>query len=240
VQRPRFHIFDDYPNVVSGISTRNDGQMRDHRWALRDSNAARFLQRFDGDIAGAVFANQVHGARVHFVADTQNQFIESVDGLVTNEKGIYLCIVSADCLPLVFYEPTERIVGVAHAGYKGLLGGMASNMVESITAHGGQAVDTRVVIGPGIGGCCYDVSRERMDLFSQAFPGFKDMYEERGGELFLDIKSVVKQQLLASGVKAENIEDLEICTRDHMHEFYSYRGDSRETFGVFMTFIGCV
>ncbi len=240
MQLPRFHLFLDHPNVVSGISTRSDGPIRDHKRELRANNAARFLGEFDVNIAQAVFAKQVHGGMVHFVADTQNQFIENVDGLITNRKGIYLCIVSADCLPLVFYEPAAQMVGIAHAGYKGLLSGIASNMVKSMTSHGGGGANLRVLIGPGIGACCYNVPKERIDMFSQAFPSFSDTYEERGDECFLDIKSIAKQQLLACDVREEHIEDLELCTRDNMDEFHSYRGDSRETFGEFMTFIGRV
>src|ERR1044071_1791514 len=111
--------------------------------------------------------NQVHG-NVVCVAQPGNQ---TGDALVTNEKGLTLAIGAADCYPLLFHDPKNKIIGAAHAGWKGTLACIAKNTIEAMEKLGAERKEIRVAIGPGISGKNYEVSEEVIEKFrAEGFP----------------------------------------------------------------------
>ena len=90
--------------------------------------------------------------------DRRETAIQAKDGFITNEKGIVLCAQFADCVPLFFYDPVKRVVGLAHAGWKGTVLNISMATISLMThTFGSQASDIRAAIGPSIGACCYEV-----------------------------------------------------------------------------------
>ena len=116
-----------------------------------------------------VLMKQVHGNKVTLIQNADCEVIHNVDGILTKKRGIMLGVVTADCLPVTFYEAKKQIVGVLHAGYKGMLKGIFLKTVLAIERFGGARNNVFAKIGPSIGECCYDVPRERVDKFEQKF-----------------------------------------------------------------------
>ena len=222
--------------VIQGISTRYFGVIKKRKDVFVE-NFKKFLQKLEIDYADTVVAGLVHGKEVAIINDTSIRRIEGVDGLITQKKNIFLWIGTADCLPIVFYDKKQEIVGIAHAGYKGILAGIIEEMIEKFVELGSDANDLQIGVGPGIGSCCYNVPKERIDQFIEQF-GNEGFYQERNGEYFLDLDAVVRLILRKNNILKENIEISDLCTKDHQDKFYSHRGTNQTIHDDFVTIVG--
>ncbi len=174
-----------------------------------------------GRLAGAVglapdriVANQqVHGNVVLRVSKAQ-QSEGCADGLVTDAAGLALVARGADCLPVLMWRTDGSAVAAAHAGWRGIVGGIIGATVASLGDPGGLAV----AIGPGIGPCCYPVSDDVRDTFADQF----------GAETVVgsavDLGRATRIALERAGVSPAAIADRLACTAcDPLGRFYSYR-----------------
>lgn len=232
-----FPFFSQFPEIIHGISTRQFGAIK-RRGKIQLKNLEKFAGAISADINTLVFMNQVHGNHVEVVQKRHKQVFANCDGLVTRQKNVYLGVVTADCMPIVFYDPMEKVIGVAHAGYKGLLGGIVQEVVASMQGLGSNAREIRVGIGPSIGVCCYSVTGSRVENFENKYSFLGNYYQKRGNNLFLNLKKVAQQILKRSGIGKGQIETLSYCTSCNNDRFYSYRKDSAKTYGEFVTLVG--
>ncbi len=186
-----------------------------------------------------VGVKQIHGTKV-VIADSSVDplLLEDADGLVTNIPGRTLGIKTADCAPLLFVDPIEKVIGAAHAGWKGTLGGIAGEAMRAMGSLGANPKNIFVWIGPHISACCYAVSAERAALFQTQFGKHSGIVKEETAGWFLDIGEANAAALLEAGIPAENIDSSEECTSCHVDRYYSYRKESKETYGEMLSFIG--
>jgi polyphenol oxidase len=197
----RFNIFSEYKNIAHAVSTRDFGSMKNTDNTLNKENLKKFLT-FLNLSSNAVAMNQVHGGNVAVIDDNSGSLIENTDGLVTSQKNVPLCVVTADCLPLIFYDPEKMAVGVAHAGRRGLAAGVISQTIEKfITKFNSNPKKILVGIGPGIEKKCYEVDGE-----------------------FVDIRAMATADLIEKDIEEKNIENIDICTKCDTDNFFSYRG----------------
>lgn len=196
-----FKHLSKFENIRHGISTREAGSMKNEDNSPNRTNLDTFLRSLDLP-NNAVCMEQVHEGNVGIVGDSEIPLIQNTDGLITNERRFAICVLTADCLPLLFYDSKKHVIGVAHGGRKGLTKGIIKNMLRKFkTDFKSNPKDILVGIGPGIEKKCYEVEGE-----------------------FLDIRKIANDQLLNEGILAENIENVNHCTRCRIDEFYSYRG----------------
>jgi polyphenol oxidase len=231
-----FQLFKQFPEIIILTSTRVDGDMLEGGY-FSHSRVSQFVSKYVQDIDIKVMG-QVHGNNVEVVSDKSKNKVSNTDGMLTRDNKVLIGIITADCLPIIFYDPKERIIGVAHAGYKGILAGIIDNIIETFEKLGSKPENIYVGIGPAIGVCCYEIKEDVASLFRKKFPEFKNMIQEINGKLFLDLKITARQILLSHGTLENNIDILPICTKDSIADFFSYRGDTKETFGEFATVIG--
>lgn len=225
-------------SVLSATSTRNFGSIRNGDRTINEVNLKKFLDILKIDIKQVVFAEQVHAANIFNVLNAETRIIKGVDGLVTKKKNIFLGILTADCVPVVFYEYKNKIVGAAHMGYKGALKGVLDNVIDDLKMLGGNVKYMKVGIGPSIGVCCYDVSVDRVNVFKEKFSDIEGIVEGRDGKDFLNLKNIVVGSLLKRGIEKKNIEISDVCTRCEQDKFFSFRGGDEE--GRFITLIGLI
>lgn len=234
-----FTIFSKYKDLICVISTRESNSMKTNG-KFQDKNINNFFKPYKIKKESIMFMDQVHGSRIAAVSKKNLGNLLPCDGIITSEKNIYLCVLTADCLPVIFYDPVMRIVGAAHAGYKGILAGIIENMLKIFLNSGSKVKNITVAIGPSIGVCCYNVDKNRINKFIKKFGNIPGMYKKENNESYLNLKQVVVKLLQRYKVKNSNIEVLPICTKCNINKFYSYRGDSKNTFGEFMTFAGMI
>ncbi len=149
----------------------------------------------------------VHGSEIARV-DRAVPLVKDVDGLVTDRPGITLFATFADCFPLIAYDPLNRALGLAHAGWRGTAEEIAKKLVAALKReYGSVPAELRVGIGPGICGDCYEVGPE--------FAGRFEPEVRRAGEgdrLLLDLAEANRHQFLAAGVLPRRIRALDFCT----------------------------
>lgn len=146
---------------------------------------------------------------------------EGVDGIVTDMKNVPLMCYSADCVPLLLYDPVREMIGAVHSGWRGTAGKIAKNAVGLMEEHGCEAKNITALIGPAIGMCCYEVSRDVGEVFSGEYPEFAR--KKADGKYMLDLKEIVREQLRESGLERENVENSLVCTSCRNDLFFSHR-----------------
>lgn len=180
---------------------------------MKDEAARNFFCKQNSiDSQKIVFANQVHGTVVAKVSSEDcGNFIESCDGLITDDKNIILCIFTADCMPVFMASRDYSVVAMIHAGWRGLAGGILENaLMRFKNDFGIMARDVFSYIGPHIGQCCYEVGKEVKDIFNLS---------EKNKNLSLAKES--SKQLEELGVA--RIYASRRCTCHETDFFYSYR-----------------
>ncbi len=173
------------------------------------------------DLENIIAAEQIHGNKVAVLDNSKNKFIKGADGMVTN-KLLTLSIRTADCLPIFFYSPKEKIIAAIHAGWKGLASGIIENAVLQIRKLGANLSDVKVAIGPHIQVCCYKVLSSRIAKFNNSFGEF------RVNSWYLNLSKIALLQLKSLGILPSNIENSNICTSCDKR-FFSFRREGAKT-----------
>ena len=174
--------------------------------------------------ATAVFMQQVHGGNTAVVtaadagrgARDYDDAIRGVDALVTHDPGVALAVLVADCVPVVLVDP-GRGVGAVHAGRGGVVAGVIADAVGKLAPHG--AGNVTAVIGPAVGGCCYEVPAALADEVAAVVAAARAT--TTWGSASLDLPAAVEQQLRAAGVG--DVRRMTTCTRCSHQDFFSHR-----------------
>ncbi len=193
-------------------------------------NHRRLCAALGVDPATLVSPQQVHGARVERVGrEMCGQVVPACDGLVTDEPGVTLLLRFADCVPLIVYDPDRRAVGVAHAGWRGTVAGIATALVDAMRRAFGSRPESLIAgIGPAIGPCCYRVGPEVVREVIAAFgspDGLLPRWDD--GAHSFDLWAANARLLREAGVR--RIEVAGICTACRVDEFFSHRAEHGRT-----------
>ncbi|MFZ3073343.1 MAG: peptidoglycan editing factor PgeF [Thermodesulfobacteriota bacterium] len=195
-----------------------------------------------------VCVKQVHGDSIHLIDSEDKKGYEKVeaDAIITNLKNVVIGILTADCVPVLIYDPVKRASGAAHAGWKSAALGIASKTVKAMTDEfGSKPSDMLAAIGPGIGVCCYDVNIDVENEFRKKYkdaslyitvPPFSKGRSGGINDGHLDLKGMNLLDLKQAGLKEKNISLSGICTSCKNDVFFSYRKDALIT-GRQMSFI---
>jgi hypothetical protein len=187
------------------------------------TNRDRVLEPLGLDAGSWTGGRQVHGTRIARItraergrgADSPATTIPETDALWTDEPGIALAVVVADCVPIVLADAARRRVAVVHAGWRGLVGGIVARGVEAF----GDPSTVVAVAGPSIGPCCYEVGD---DVAQPAMERFGKRVMREGN---LDLWGGTAAALREAGVRDVTVAAL--CTRCQSHRFFSHRaGDT--------------
>lgn len=172
---------------------------------------------------------QTHGIRIEQVTAknrlSANEFMETAlpdtDGLICLEPDVVLLAYAADCTILFFFDPQRRCIGLAHAGWRGAVAGMASAMVEAMARLGCLRQNIRVALSPSIGPCCYQVgdnlAREVVDRQKS------ELLLQRKDGIYFDLPGYHLRLLQEAGIGAKNIVSSRYCTSCYRQYFFSYR-----------------
>jgi YfiH family protein len=182
---------------------------------------------------------QVHGVSVGVIGwDDRGQIRPATDALVTATPGVMLMLRFADCVPLMFYDRHQRVIGLAHAGWRGVAVGLVQATVRTLVeVFGCRPADLWAGVGPSIGPCCYQVGHEVVESVRAAVHG-RDPFHQVDGHAYLDLWAAVTSQLTEAGV--ERIELAGLCTACHTDEWFSHRAEEGKTgrFGVVIALKG--
>ena len=204
-------------------------------------NREKFFLRQGIDAGRVVSAEIVHGTKVEIITFQKytdkrrpsligissfgvvRQVIPGTDALVTKEKNVFLSITVADCLPIFFYDPVARVIGIAHAGWRGLAGGVLENTLAALRVPPEEVL---VWLGPAIGPHAFEVGPEVRQAFLEghAEAAVAFVPSVNAGRFMADLYALARLRLAASGVRS--VHGGGFCTYSDPR-FYSYRRNAR-------------
>ncbi len=210
-----------------------------------DENRVLLSREFGMDLSRSVWVDQVHSDNV-VKLDAANRpqnggSLGQGDGIITNEMDISVMILVADCLPILFFDPIHKAIGLAHAGWRGSVSHVAAKTLLAMgDAYGTKPEEVRAVLGPCIGACCYEVGEDVRKSFMNVFPWGQEVFEKSSKDHWkLNLSEANARQLIEIGMKEENLIRSELCTIKNIDMFYSHRaeaGSGKPTgrFGAFL------
>lgn len=181
--------------------------------------------------------HQVHGCVVREITDpdTSREELEGVDALITNVPGVAISVRTADCIPVLLYDPVHKAVAAVHAGWRGTVQRISQKVISEMQRkYGTNAEDMKAVIGPGIGPESFQVGQEVVDTFVAAGFPMAQILQDYGpkvptednpmnGGLHIDLWKANRWLLEQAGVKTANIQETGICTYRNNDRFFSAR-----------------
>lgn len=222
------------PSIAHGFFTREGGVSegvyeglnvglgsKDDR-AHVEENRSRIAAWFGQPVAKLATVHQIHSPDVVTVGHDYDGTRSEADALVTTAPGIVLGVLSADCGPILFADPQARVVGAAHAGWKGALTGVLENTISAMIKLGATRENIVACLGPSIGPGNYEVGPEFVERFLAHDSTYTSFFtpSERSGHAMFDLPGLTVARLVAAGVKAEK---LGLCTYEDEARFFSYR-----------------
>lgn len=241
-------LFQRETGLQHGFSTRKGGVSKEHLASLNLSfsvedakenvleNFRRIGERFGKTPEDFVLSKQSHETKVLKVGTkdrgkgiTKDRDYEGIDALITDEKGIILSCFSADCVPILFYDPIHKAVGACHSGWRGTKGKILQNVVEEMRKHfSSNPAEILIAIGPSICKEQYVVSEDLALSFLEDYP---DLGEDTASPIQriskdkfqLDLWDLNRRIALDCGIKEEHISISGYCTMENPELFFSHR-----------------
>lgn len=191
---------------------------------------------FDGRCL--VTGHQVHSDCVTIVTEKEEgrgaldrtSRLPDTDALVTDREGICLMVLSADCVPVLLFDPVRRVVAAVHAGWRGTVAQIVVRTVKVMQERFGCCPEHLLAgIGPSIGKCCFEVGDEVAAAFRELYltSGKIVFAGKASGKYQVDLWEANRQELLMAGLKPENIEVAGLCTACCTDHFFSYRKEGK-------------
>ncbi len=260
----RFDSLSAFDGLIHAVSTRHGGVSSGYLASLNlgktvgddpqnvETNHRRLAEALGVRREHFTTTWQVHSHRVLWATmEHRGTLIGQADGIITDQPDVPLTQRFGDCTPILVYDPSHHAVGLAHAGWRGTVAGMAGSLVQAMVAqYDSDPEELAAVLGPAIGPCCYEVGDEVVDAVQHVFPStalvvrayrYSSSEDQSGVEagkhnpgsnghasrLHFDLWEANRWQLARAGVR--QIEVAGVCTSCRRDLFFSHRGDQGRT-----------
>jgi len=226
-----FHstLLNNYPNLMHCFTTKADGNLAFHVGDNKDNvdkNHSALAHKYCYDKKRLIHMQQIHSNIVK-VIDSDDSFVNppTCDAIITNIKETPLMVMVADCSPVLFFDPKKEVIATAHAGRAGAFNNIVHNVIESfVSEFKSKPEDICVTIGPAICQKCYEINS---DLAKEAKTlGFGASIKKKSEKYFLDIRSILKKELIEAGIRPQHLEISQECSKCNPH-YFSYREDKK-------------
>jgi len=244
------HAFSTRPGGVSPMENEKVLNLGFTDWDTRENvqeNRRRFQSAAGAPDLSLIALRQIHSDVIHVFDDAPPDPCRG-DASITDRPGLLLAIQTADCVPILLVDPKKRAIAAIHAGWRGSLARIAAKTIGKMQMHfGTQPSNLLAAIGPSVGPCCYEVGTEVATQFLSQFPDAPDYFDEfRTGDepnpvqwlnmmppghqpppkgVLLDLRKANRSQLLAVGLRLQNINTIDLCTACRPDLLFSYRKD---------------
>lgn len=242
--------WDEFDGLVHGFSTSQAGlegfdQVEDEKLeelkvASQQLAISAALENCGLGFDKVLTVRQCHHENVLVVRDVDSLVpdVDSIycDGIISNRSGMIFAVKTADCLPILVFDPENRVVGALHAGWRGSYRRILPKSLRRMEHEFGTRVDqVRLAFGPSARACCYEIGEEVASHFSRY--GSRAL-SERNGATYLDFTEVNMLQAESIGVLPGHMSRMDYCTVCNQDpRFYSWRRESGRT-GRLLNFIG--
>lgn len=235
-------VFDDNYPVKTIVSSKEDWE-NNIKWQDIDSRNNIIKNYINAPIKRVVYANETHSGNVMSVSENdQYDKIEKIyepyiikqpggyDSIITERTGIFICVRTADCVPLFVYDTFNHVAAIVHCGWRSICSKIVANTIGSMKkCYGTKPQHLVTAFGPAICKDCYEVGDELIHYFAQEFsPNVIDeiFKPKEGGKYLLDLRRAIVIELVNLGVIPSNICDTSDCSYES-NKYASYRRDGR-------------
>ena len=234
----KFESFKKYKDITHFITTK-EGWVSGSKSRFtgdKESEYREFRKELaiscETDARQFVFPRQTHSDNVVVVTSENENTISDTDALITNEPGLFICVQTADCVPILLYDPQKKVVATIHAGWKGTISKIAQKTIQKMTDQFGcQSSDIVAGIGPSIHMHAYEIGPEVVDAVRANFSNSPALLKPsmNSGRAYFDLWEANQTVLTEAGIQEENIEVIGLCSFEHADLFYSARRDGADT-----------
>jgi YfiH family protein len=199
-------------------------------------NRQILARMFYMEIDQFIIPHQTHSSRILVIDDdflamdrpTAIETLYGVDATITTKKGLFLCVTTADCVPIILYDKKKEVIAAIHAGWKGTVGHIVAKTInEMCRLYQSSPADILAGIGPSISQPNYEVGDEVEAAFvAEGFDLSDDAVAYRknpSSKCHLDLKEINRRELIRLGILPENIEKCTLCTFEREDLFFSAR-----------------
>ncbi len=234
-------LLSSYPKVTASFTTRHGGVSQppfsnaNLAFHVGDNvvdvqqNHLLLSKTLSYDVEKLVFMSQIHSDNIVIVDETMNFMTPPrCDAIITNCPNIPLMVMSADCTPILLYDPFNEAIGAVHAGREGALNEILPKTLRAMgKTYGTKLNEIHILLGPSIHGCCYEVNEPIAKNVIEK--GYTDSLQRIGEKVFLDVNTILVQQLERLGIQKKHIEIIDECTSCFHETYFSYRADAQRT-----------
>ncbi len=223
--------FDTMNGIIHAFTTRQNGLGVKNNGIKSPGDWDAVAEAFAVSPDRVVTVNQVHGDNIVVINDENYRVLNTVqaDALVTRAPEIAIGVETADCVPVLLFDPVTRAIAAIHAGWRGMVKKIIQKtMTRMQHQFGSDPARMIAAIGPAIGPECYEVDEPVMGPMREAFPFWQDVAKPHGaGRWSLDLVKTNKMELVRIGCAEKNIHALGLCTSCRKDLFYSFRAEGR-------------
>ena len=196
-----------------------------HGFTVRGADLAAAVGEAAGRPLPLHTARQVHGNDVLCIDGNGPPAAPPAraDALTTARLDAALAVQVADCVPILLADPVAGMVGAVHAGWRGTVSRVLERAIAGFTGRGARPGNLRVVLGPHIGRCCFEVGPEVVEAFRRALPDVAAVVAETAPKARIDLEAANRAQALLAGVPAAAIGAVGLCTVCRPDLLESYR-----------------
>lgn len=169
-----------------------------------------------------IIPRQTHSSHIAVIDSYDLPPLDDTDGMVTNVKGLALCINTADCVPVLMADATAGIIAAVHSGWRGTVAGIAGKAVSGMVRMGAVPHRIKAVMGPSICTGCFEVGHEVAQIFNDTFPGIQTV-DNSHLKPHIDLSAAIRATLYDVGVEPENISGPPACSMCNHSDYFSAR-----------------
>lgn len=189
---------------------------------------------FQFDQSQIILPKQTHSDRIVVITTNYSeQILDDTDALITNLTSVCLAVKTADCVPILLFDPVNKAIAAVHSGWRGTVQNIIGKTIKKMDqTYGTNPNNLVAAIGPCISQENYEVGNDVFEYFQKLFPEDKSILrfkEPNGKKAHLNLTEANKRLLIESGVKERSIECSGICTFSNQNDFYSARRDGQKT-----------
>jgi YfiH family protein len=213
--------------VLVGKAVRFTGDSED----IFQENRSQLAQILGIEIQQLVFPRQTHTNCAVSLSELPKKELTETDALITNRPNICLCVQTADCVPILLFDPKEKVIAAIHAGWRGTVKKITTETVEKmIKNYGSKPENIRALIGPSIGPEIYEVGDEVVKEAQKHIPNVeKTLYQNNSKKFHFNLWEANRQLLLECGFQTRNIQISEECSFTLGEKYFSARREGVQT-----------
>ncbi len=212
------------PEVKIAVSEKKDGSMKfsgdGKENEITKRNRENFLRKIKVNPKEVVSAGLAHGSKIAWAGSAlKGKTVPAVDGLITKESNLFLCLTIADCLPVFLFSRKKRVVALMHSGWRGIAEHILEKAVREMRNFSADDISAR--IGPGICPEHFEIKKDILEKLSD----YPESVIRKENKLFFDLKRAAEKDLAEAGLAEADIETDKECTFCLEDKYFSYRRD---------------